>query len=234
MCSNISVGIWKDVLAFTIMPYTENLVLLGNAMLRSPPTLFVFTRSSRKIVLPSCEHPKKCLELQLDRQNFLLVLCNWCKDIKLLLIQGGKTCIVDEHIFSDKQYRAYCRGEQGVVYVCYHGGSAHEYRCSSLGIERSYNVIETGKDRFSDMCCITTGQKALVGCIHVNRGVSWYDNIKAVSLHNNSVLWEFNEEINGTKLGLTQLLYVPQDDVILINDNANRRFVVLNPRVGNC
>ena len=57
--------------------------------------------------------------------------------------------------------------------------------------------------------------------------------IRAVSAHNSSVLWEFSEEINDTKLGETKIVYVAKDDVILIDDDANNRFVLLNSHDGS-
>ena len=227
------------------MPTTGDFVLLGeetNSICvhpKPPPMLSVFptggSRSSSEIVLSSCKHEKKFLGVEIDGQNFLFLLCNWCKDIKLLLLRGNNTKLVDECKFTDKNSTSKCRGEPGIAYVCYQGGSAHEYRYSSSGIDRSYNIIETGEDRFSHMCCITSGQRALVGCIQKLpiMSIQWYTVMRAIAISDNSVLWEFNEEINGTKLGLTNILYVPQDNVILVDDADNNRFVVFNPTNGS-
>ena len=216
MCSNHSLGTWKDILDLTIMPTTGDFVLLGeetnsiSVRPKPPPTFFVFptggSKSSSEIVLPSCEHQKRFLGLEIDGQNFLFVLCNWCKDIKLLLLRGSNTKLVDECKFTDKTYTSKCRGEAGIVYVCYQGGFAHEYRYSSSGIDRSYNIIETGEDRFSHMCCITSGQRALVGCINKHPGDRWHTIMRAIAISDNSICCDIGQTCIGKDVKMTYSL----------------------------
>ena len=122
--------------------------------------------------------------------------------------------------------REYCN-------VSFRRGFVHEYKYSSLGFGKAYNVIETGEPPFSSMCCITTGQRALVGFTRrsnsAGRSSRPKTTIRAVSTHNSAVLWELSAKIDDTELGISKVVYVAKDDVILIDDADNNRFVVLNP-----
>ena len=187
-------------------------------------------------VNPSCSHDygMRILGLETDGQDFLLIACNECKDLKLLQLRGSTATTVDVYSFGNKKFHCICRGEPGVLFFSFEG-FVYEYEYSSSGFSPGYDVIRTGESRFSSMCCITNGQKSLVGCTcrYNSAGSRPETTIRAISAHNSSVLWEISEEINGTKLGETKILYVAKDDVILIDDADNNRFVVFNPRDGS-
>ena len=221
------------------MPTTGEVVLLGiHSLLKGPPLLVIYgslgSRTSNVTGNPPCNHNNRwLLGLETDGQDFLLIACRKCKDLKLLKLRRSTATTVDVYSFGQKNFSCFCRGEPGVVYVSY-GSFVHEYKYSSSGFSKSYSVIGTGEFGFSNMCCSTTGQRALVGCTGRYNSVGRPERtIRAVSVHNNEVLWEFSEEINGTKLGVTNVLYVAKDDVILVDDADNNRFVVLNSHHGS-
>ena len=188
-------------------------------------------------VYPSCNHfyDIRLLGLETDGQDFLLSACNICHDLKLLKLRGSTTTTVDIYNLGHKEFHCICRGEPGVVYVSFDERFVHEYEYSSLGFSPGYNVIRTGESPLLRMCCITNGQRALVGCARRYNlaGGRPQTTIRAVSAHNSSVLWEINEEINGSKLGATKIVYAAKDDVILVDDDANNRLVVLNSHDGS-
>ena len=223
------------------MPTTGEVVLLStDSSFTAPPSLIVYSsvglKTAKMRVNPSCDHyDMRLLGLETDGQDFLLIACNECKDLKLLKLQESTATTVDVYSYGNKEFHCICRGEPGVVYVSLEEGFVHEYKYSSSGFRPGYNVIRTGESPFLSMCCITNGQRALVGCTrrYNSAGRRPERTIRAVFAHNSSVLWEFNQEINGTKLRITKSLYVAKGDVILIDDANNNRFVLLNSHDGS-
>ena len=224
------------------MPTTGGVVLLArHSTFLSLQSLIVYSSVGSKIrstpIQRPCEHcDNRLLGLETNGQDFLLIACNSCKVLQLYKLDGRTITTVDSRYY-DSECRRLCRAEQGVIFVSFDEGFVHEYKYSSLGFSESYNVIETGEFPFLSMCCVTNGQRALVGCTlrYNSAGSSLMPErtIRTISTHNSSVLWEFSEEINNSKLGFASLLYVAKDDVILVDDADNNRFVVLNSHDGS-
>ena len=176
------------------------------------------------------------LALETDGQDFVLITCNWCQDIKLFRLQGEQSSMVGQSVLGHSVV-CMAQGEPGVVYISTNDRSSisacvFELKYSSSGFEKTYQIIDSDIHfQMSSLCYLPAPHRAILCGFDEFSGNR--TRIEAISTATHDNLWSSEGEVRYHILPHLQVLYVPQNDVILVNDDKTMRFVVLNPRDGS-
>ena len=183
---------------------------------------------AHRILTVTCKHEGiELLGINFNEQDRLAVSCPKCQNIKLMNLETEETTMT----FSGTEYRPdyMCHGVGGELYVnslgqCY---PVMKLNCANTD-PGSSKTLDSGLDRWcSGMCFMPDPYKCLVFCV-VSEGL-----IRAICSESGKLQWLIDGEIDGTTCHPWGLLYLEEQQRLLVSDGANNRVLVLHPRDGS-
>ena len=216
------------------MHLTGFVILWGRTSDTDPPKLHVYRSSTdpaswkKEMSVPGfCEHDNiKLLPTVIDRQEYLLIACLYCKKIRLWNIVNSKTTTA----FCNPDYFPgyMCQGDSGQIYAVHSvKGYIPILQLDCPGPE--FNLCKTIQTRMEALYAICYMQK--------HRLIAVSDNtpgiVRAICCQRKTVVWELTGKVEDIDCRPHGMVYSPPHDALLVADGANCRILVLNPKDGS-
>ena len=222
--------------AITAIESKNQVVILGQRTTSDPWSLYTYQRNLDGTVEETrmnapCQRDTlfayfKLVTVVQNGKELLAVLCNYCKDIKLVDMETEQVTSVFKSPVGDLIYM--CSGPDGGLFVTVRPGNILQLN-SSFSVTKTFDFSSFFKDDFpywrfyhvTYMCHLTAPHNTLV----VNKG----SELRAVSLQNGRQVW--SQKWEG-RLSYC-LLFCPQQDVLLVSAWFKPEVRVLNPSDGS-
>ena len=149
---------------FTVMPQSGDVVVSGDILHKSRPTLFVFSlvdgKLNKKKIPLSCEHYmfEFYSSLIINEQERLAVACPECFDLKLYDFQKGEWRTV---LFTSK-VTAFCDGGNDTIFAKKEDNSIEQLDTSGRVFLGPLKKLRPNVEDYSSMCCIPPPANELV------------------------------------------------------------------------
>ncbi len=217
--------------AFTVLPTSGSIVVQGQASWTTPNALHHFrTVGTRLEKLRQCSMPcthffasdyfMDLLGVTVQQEEMLAMLCQHCKDIKLMNMETGEVFVSYKR--EQKKPHRMCHGEEGRMWVsCMKDNSVEELNCTSealIGTGIIVNTIET----FNSMAFLPL-VSALVLSHH-----RW---VEVVSCDTGHQLWKL-DNIAGETISPREVAFLPRLSSLIMADPQHDQLVTLNPGTG--
>ena len=215
----------KELNSFIVLP-SKNIVLCGRVG-RNPYAYHIYSQSYNKLELKStskvaCKHEVHMLPF--GSEDEFLATCEWCKKINLVDLRKDKTTTVfsGEDLWPGRL----CDGARDQIFV-YSLGKVLELGVAKPKLLGPNKTIDTGLSN-----CLSVVYICPQRCVVLSDGSGGVVRAVSCDTKKNDIRWEVKGIVDGKMCDPQGLVYLTQQDVLLVSDGSNTRVLVLDPRDG--
>ena len=175
-----------------------------------------------------CDHEPmwiRFVPVTVNKQEYLCVSCNnWkCENIRLINIGTNEVRMA----YMGIDVARMCLGESNTLFTVDVEGNISVFNTSSTNFTLKRIVPKVDISFVSDMCYLKEHDMFVLS--------SWCDKkLCAVRSSDGKIIWNLSkEQIEGEKLDLGELVYLPQVDLLIVGDQYNKRLIIVSGKSGD-
>ena len=229
-------------LSFVPLKKTGQMVVSQKKNNKGPWSLFLLTLGEEglieKRIKSPCKHAVHLLNIPVKGQEHIALCCVKCGAFKIMNISKSIGEDSSDHsdeikyeissAFDKVLVHRICQGELNRLYVLSKSDKIIELNTSTVPfkeVDRSSIRTKIKSNLYRDLCYVPDPHKIII----VSDGIT----VHGISCDSKKIIWTLEDRVDGRKIDLHDLLYLPDRQIALVADGENRRVLVLDPISGS-